>query len=423
MPSCGRVMLLSLCLSAAGCGVEAPSPRLTGARPNAAFSDQVTTLRITGQDLLPRSRIDLGTGRSTPQTEGFTGRVGRNDTWAAVQGVEWLSVTELSGRLDPGLPRGDWDIEITDPRGRTAVLPSGFFSAGTDDLPPTITILQPVNGTPVAVGATLRARFVAIDPWPGRLATLSWEFRVRGQSVAAGPCDAAVLDSQGQTECRVDVPIPPIVRPGEQAAFAVMATDRSVPPNQRQATVELTVVAPPRIVNVSATEGSTLGGNDLVVQGVGFLPGSRVYLNLSLLIPDGGVQLDHQTISGRLPAHVPGTFQVHVETPVGRAFWSGSYTFRPPPLLHEVIPSEGDARGGTPVVIRGTGMSGRTLVLFGPSIDESVPLDKQTLEAGRDGRLNLVGEAPAGMGQARVWVVDPLFGASRTSVPFTWVQP
>ena len=81
--------------------------------------------------------------------EGFSGHVGIEPTWAPLTDFAWASTTQISASLnleDPDdLGVGPCDVEITDPRGRKAVLPAGFLALGRDTFAPIVTVTSPAG--------------------------------------------------------------------------------------------------------------------------------------------------------------------------------------------------------------------------------------------------------------------------------------
>ena len=77
------------------CGANQPSPVLGSVEPGVAFNDQDTDsmLTLTGTGFVPEYDFDINTGVRTINPYGFSGRIGREPTWARLQNFVWLSPT------------------------------------------------------------------------------------------------------------------------------------------------------------------------------------------------------------------------------------------------------------------------------------------------------------------------------------------
>jgi hypothetical protein len=167
--------------------------------------------------------------------------------------------------------------------------------------------------------------------------------------------------------------------------------------------------------------GGTAGGTDVVIQGSGFLPGTRVYFGNSLLIPNGGLVVDPQTISGYAPAHPAGSASVTVQSPLGLATWSKSFEYQSPPQIASIFPSDGSRQEDTPVEVSGSNFSEATIIYLGQTLAAAVRLEYQSFFD--DTKITGVVPRPNGLAWAWVWAFDANNGWTRLPDRFSWIAP
>jgi hypothetical protein len=399
-----------------GCGAGAPAPVIHSFTPARGYSDREIRVFIRGEGFLPAFQIDPSAGRRG-DVRGFTGRVGAGPAGVALRDFDWIGVDELSAWMDPGLPIGEHPVEISDPRGESARLLMGFVALGPDRDLPTVRFLQPAPTAPTAAGIPLRARLVAADREPGRLAELRWELRSAGAILSADECSLG--PDPAAVTCEFQASVPQGLGVGDPLELAALATDEAQ--NVTEETLFFRLQARPVAVSITPARGGIAGGTDVVIRGSGFPPGSRVLVDGTPLDPrgDAGILVDGGTISGRMPPHVEGSVSVMVRTSIGDAVLRDAFTFELPPKIKDISPEAGDPAGGTAVRIRGELFSDRTKVFFGDRLPAAILLgDLKVVSAGE-----ITGVAPPGRGRTSVWAFDPEVGWSRLEEGFGWSPP
>jgi len=405
------VGLLSAC--------ENPRPEITDVVPPQAGYDEDVFLTLLGRDLVPATILDPTSGRRIATSDGFNAWLGRDDRWAKLAGLSWLSSGALAGTLSSKaarlLPTGPLDVQVTDPRGQLATLRGGFIELGVDSTRPTITFLAPSPDTPFAPGMTLRGRFRAFVPANDRLVEASWIAEENDEEWARASC--YVAPNASDCDCSFQVFISQTLQKDDHVYVRAFATDAS--DERTEATLTVTLHERPVVTGVSPAYGGTAGGTDVVISGTGFLPGSQVSIDGELLFPNGGMVVDEHTISGHTPAHGPGLGAVTVRTPVGDAVGDPKFSYLPPPNITGIAPVDGPESGGTAVTITGTGFTLSTHIYFGQTLADAVPLAESYLQ----NDTSIIGRSPPGRGQSSVWAFDGSLGFTRLSDAFTWSAP
>ena len=416
-----RWTTLTLCASQLW-GCENPQPALVGVTPSQGYSDSDVRLTLVGSSFLPATILDPESGRRTAVIDGFHARIGKGATWAELTGLSWQSTGQLEATF-PGASAdlfapGYLDVAIEDPRGQTTTLPNAFDELGADVTPPTVEFTSPSTDTPVGAGTVLRGSFHASDAPPGSLSGMAWSYTEAGVVISRATCLLAV--PADESDCTFAVTVSKSLRGGEEVRLVAEAFDAPVARNRGEAVLPFTVLAQPLAQTISPASGGTAGGTDVVISGVGFLPGSQVFVDGALLFPDGGIVLDGQTqISGHVPAHEEGVAKVVVRTPIGDAAGDLAFKYLPPPIVEAIAPNVGAAAGGTGVSITGMNFGAGTRIYFGATLDSAVPLADQFLQSDS----MIVGHAPMGNGQTTVWAVDEVLGFTRLPNAFSWRAP
>ncbi|MFD8543259.1 IPT/TIG domain-containing protein [Streptomyces sp. NPDC059649] len=108
-----------------------------------------------------------------------------------------------------------------------------------------------------------------------------------------------------------------------------------------------------------------------------------------------------------------GTVQVTVTTPAGISseFVTYAYTSVSLPVLSSVAPSSGPPAGGTTVTLRGSGLSGTTVVRFGATVAPSFTVVSDT---------QVTAVAPAGSGTVQITVTTP--GGTSNGVAYAYAS-
>jgi hypothetical protein len=407
------------CLGAAcvvGCAAGAPVPKLEGVIPARGYTDQALRVVLRGDGFIPSFRLDPTHDARRGHVSGFSGRVGIGPEAVALRDFDWLDTGQLTAWMDPGLPAGLYPVEIRDPRGQTAVLPQAWTALGPDQDKPVIHFDRPAGDTPLAPGATVRVSVRAEDHAPGLLSKLSWEVHGAGALVANRTCALTPLP---EVRCEFEASVPSSMSAGQSFVITVFAVDRARIENVTVAELAFQLRERPSLESIDPQRGGIAGGTDVVINGSGFLPGARVLLDGLPLEPDGGVVVDGQTITGRVPPHRPGPVTLTLASAIGESKLPLAFLYADPPTIAAIDPEEGDAAGGTPVRIIGEGFDGSTQVLFGDTLAQARPLGAAQMISDSEIR----GIAPPGSGRTSVWVFDSETGWDQLVDGFGWSGP
>src|SRR5260370_4092699 len=138
-------------------GKDESAGALTGLAPARAYTDgPVRAVRRVGP-FRPWFSVDTSSGAASLDVRAFAGALWPTRS-AAGTGPSVLKITGLldSGALNvsvpAGLPKGFYDVELRDPRGRVSLLASGFRSLGSDIDAPEVSLIAPLGGTFVVIG-------------------------------------------------------------------------------------------------------------------------------------------------------------------------------------------------------------------------------------------------------------------------------
>ena len=140
------------------------------------------------------------------------------------------------------------------------------------------------------------------------------------------------------------------------------------------------VAAPPVIASIVPDIGPQTGGTAVTIRGTGFTGATAVVFGdvlrggtppaaavSPLAVGSPGTAftvVDDTTITVTTPPHLPGTYDVVIESPNGDS-QPGLFTFTPvvgAALIDGLTPDRGPVIGGTPVTITGSGFTGATSV-------------------------------------------------------------
>jgi len=401
-----------------GCSDLQPQPTVNAVEPDQAYSDGDVHLTLVGSGFVPATQLDPGSGRRIAVSDGFAVQVGAGATWAQLTNLQWQSTERIEGLLPSGsaqgLAHGPLDVQLTDPRGGTAWLPSGFRELGLDDSAPTIRFIAPAANAPFAAGMPLNGSFHAADAQPGTLAEMDWDYFENGSSIIRSTCTIP-LDA-AEADCSFAVTVSADLTEGTPVWITATATDEAN--NSQTKILPFELLARPSVAWISPVSGGTAGGTDVVIKGSGFLAGSWATLDGARLFPDGGIVVDPNTLSGYVPAHQAGDAAVVVHTPIG-ATPSVMFTYLPPPTILAITPNTGDPTGGTPVIITGQNFTLQTQIYFGLTLDSAVPLQGPSFLSD----TSISGFSPLGTGQTSVWAVDGALGWTQLPDGFSWSSP
>lgn len=403
----------------AACQAAAPAPVIEGITPTSGYTDRPVRLMIRGAGFLPTFDLDPDTHTRRGHVSRFSGRVGNTDVAVALHDFDWLDVSSLSAWMAPQLPPGTYPVQITDPRGQVAILDAalGFQALGPDVDRPTLVFESPLPSAPVAAGIPIKVAIAAADREPGQLSSLRWEAWARNQKFVSKQCSLGPLSRAGR--CDADLVVPSELTPGELVTLTAVVEDAAGTPNRVEQTLPLQIQAAPTLTSITPSVGGTMGGLDVVVKGSGFFPGTRIYIDNMLLLPSGGMRVDNETISGRLPAHAAGRFTLLARTPIGDAVLPSAFQYAIAPQIDTIAPAVCDPKGGTRVRITGEGFTPTSHVFFGDTLASAVGLTDEQ----RTSDIEIVGTAPPGHGRTTVWVFDPQLGSTRLVDAVEWRAP
>ena len=395
--------------------------------PAQAYTDGDVRLTLTGADFIPSFRLDPVSGERVATMDGFSGRVGNRPTWVSLTDFGWVSPTQISASLDVQDPDdlgvGPCDVEITDPRGHKAVLPGGFLALGRHTAGPILAIVSPAAGDLYAPDTTIHADVTASDKSPGEMTALTWIYtepapdaESQDRSVT-GTCP--LLPGVAQIACTFDVTISADLVPGTTVKLNITASDNAATPNQTGVDVFIKVTARPTVSSVRPKTGGVAGGTNVVIEGSGFVSGSRALFGGIPLIPDGGIVVDAHTITGYTPAQSAGPVPVTVKSRLGLASLASAFKYESPPQIQWISPSVGTQGQDTYVEVFGSNFTTSTIVYVGQTLASA----KALLGPSVPTSSQITGVIPGANGQAWVWAFDASNGWTRLPDPFSWIAP
>ncbi len=209
------------------------------------------------------------------------------------------------------------------------------------------------------------------------------------------------------SETEIEATAPPI---GFPAAVPVIV---STVGGTAQSTADFSYRGAPGISAITPAEGPATGGTKVLITGanLGGETGTAPKVEFGAGHPASGVTLKSETELEATTAAAAGAEKVHViVTTVGGKAESGEeFSFRAAPTITEISPTEGPAKGGTTVIIKGSDLGGeiavKPIVEFGAgSVAASVTYKSETeIEAttaptlgGRAESVHVVVRAPFG---------------------------
>jgi hypothetical protein len=124
----------------------------------------------------------------------------------------------------------------------------------------------------------------------------------------------------------------------------------------------------PVITSITPSAGSTAGGSQVTINGAGFTGATKVAFGAATAGPPAlfTVLSDTQIIATS-PSEAVGGRNVFVTTPAGVSptVPVDVFTYEPAPVVTAISPTSGPNKGGTQVIITGTGFTSATKVAFG----------------------------------------------------------
>ncbi len=421
---------LALCATAlVGCAGSEPQPRIDAVDPAQAYTDRDFRLTLTGAGFVPSFRLDPESGERVATMQGFSGKVSQGSISAPLTDFGWVSPTQISADLDiqdpDDLAAGPCDVEIMDPRGHKAVLAGGFLALGRYIFTPDLTVTSPAPGDLYAPGSLIHGQVIATDGPPGHLVVLTWTYTEPASDDGSqrdpltGNCPSGLRSDR--IDCAFDVTISPDLDPNMTVNLNIVASDDAVPPNQSSPIhVPINLSQRPTVSSVTPESGGVAGGTNVVLRGSGFVPGSRTYFGDSLLVPDGGIVVDNQTITGYTPGYsTSAAVTVTVQSRLGFATWAYKFHYQLPPQIQSIVPSFGTQGESTPVTVSGANFTETTIIYLGQTLAGAVSLANASWK--NPGEID--GVVPPASGQAWVWAFDAANGWTRLPDQFSWIAP
>lgn len=407
-------------LAAACAGDTEPDVTIGGIAPAAAYNEEKVSIVIAGGPFRPVYDIDTGAGRASMELGSFTGFIAPQEAFddsLPFDELLWVNAGQLLGGLPKDVPAGKYDVFIRDPRGHVARLDGGFTSLGSDADEPTVTIIQPAEGTIVLGGAQVPFAVLASDGM-GRLKSVEWKASTGDGLPREGACPVPPMTREAM--CRFTVPTSEPAAPGQPLVISITATDWA--DNEGRAMTTLSLSKAPEVKRVSPLEGPAAGGTELVVTGTSFVPGTQLLIDgvvVPLLVD---AQDDATTLRARTPPHEPGFVTVSVRAGSAEVRAPSQFRYVGKPVVLAISPNEGPVVGGTPIAIVGKNFrEGATKILFGSTDDLlQLPLLCPRLVS----PVRIEGITPrGGTGAMRVFARDAVAGEEKEpKVLFTFLE-
>ena len=396
-----------------GCGLGAEPPAVLGQMtPAMAYNDAPVAANIyasmNGGVFRPAYQFDTMAGSAGVEVGGFSATLvgqGPSTRQFTLDEVTWVSVGILSAIVPPGLPDGPYDLIVRDPRGHSARLTQAFTSLGTDTIPPTVSIWNPMNGSVIGAGAPVAVLVVADDGY-GVLTGL--QVTITAGTATPQPQDC-LLTGGSRASCTFSFPAPAPTADGDMLSIDAQATGGGG--LMQTAHVSMPLYRAPVPTGISPSVGSTLGQTVVTISGANFSGATTVAFDGQVA---GSSQLTPTSISVLTPPHTAGPVTVTVTTGGATATLTGPFTYVPPPTVREVSPTSGPTSGFTPIAIVGENFGASTTVI---TFDGRLLVCPRFVNANR-----IEGFSPPGMGTEMVQASDALGGSlPDADVPFEYL--
>lgn len=311
----------------------ASKPEILTVAPNQGTYQGGTLVTITGRDFTVGAAVYI-------------------DEWAGLN-VQVLNPETITF-VTPAVPLAQlpelkwWDVKVINADGQVAIK-KGAFRYLVPESSPKITGIEPAAG-PTTGG--LPVRITGTD------------FR-KDAKVVVGGKDA--LEVQVINENTIIARIPPYtLEAGKSEAIVgvVVVNYDGATSNE----VKFTYKAPrsfPEIDGIAPKEGPSSGNTIVIISGIGFKEGARVWFGLQEAPYVKYVNYD--TLEVTTPPSTPGTVDVLVLNPdMGQAVLANAYRYvASKPRVDDIVPDEGSYRGGTVVTITGQDFSRDVKVFIG----------------------------------------------------------
>lgn len=265
----------------------------------------------------------------------------------AATGVVVVGATQITATTPAGTP-GPATIAVTNADTQSGTLNGAFAYLG---VAPTVAVATPNSGT--SIGGTsvvlTGTGFVA-----GALVTF-------GGTLAT----SVVVDSPTQITATT---------PAHTAGVGnVVVTNTDTQSGTLAAGYTFTAAAPPTVLVVAPTSGTTGGGTPVTITGTGFVAGATVKFGADAAT--SVVVVSAAQLTAVTPAHAAGTVAVTVtnsDTQSGTLGAAFTYAASAAPMIATVSPTTGPLAGGTTITITGTGFLAGATVAVGATAATNV---------------------------------------------------
>lgn len=320
---------------------------LRHAYPNGSFAKITgSVVRELGGTSVAGAHVVARDSSGRPSRSILTNSNGSFTIYGLEPGLYSLYVDPLDQPVGPGNIGAGWTVETdfgSARAGNVTVSSGQTHDVGSLFVPPAISTALGRNSDdyPLAceIGSTTLIMVRGSSLFPGSLLSASDPTLVIGEPTWNG------------WRVEFQVTIPPGTAPGHVDLEVWTSTgELSILP----AALEL-VPTEPSVTNVIPSEGTTVGGTDLVIQGSGFRAGARVVVGEVVYADGEGCDVvNAATIHLTTSQGVAGTRDVVVIDQTGVEGRSvGGFSYADLPTVQSVFPDGGSATGGTRVVLTG----------------------------------------------------------------------
>ena len=317
---------------------------------------------------------------------------GRQDLdWRAVKGkADWLTLDPSQGHIPSG---GSQTINV---RADTTLLTAGQYSASISFISnggeaSVSTVLIVASGPVSPSGPVVSSISPTSGPATGGTTVTIIGSGFTGASKVLFGTATSTFTVNSDTQITV-------VSPAGSGTVHVTVTTPGGPSTTSTAD-QFTYLVVPKIMSISPTSGPAAGGTTVTIRGEGLTGASKVLFGT---VPARSFTVNSATQITALSPAGSGTVDVTVMTPVGTTATSNADRFTylaAPPQIASISPTSGPTAGGTTVIIRGSGFTGASKVLFGATAANSFTVNNDT---------QITAVSPAGSGTVHVTVITPV---------------
>src|SRR5262249_30730834 len=171
--------------------------------------------------------------------------------------------------------------------------------------------------------------------------------------------------------------------------------------------------APPTVVSVNPTSGSTAGGTTITISGAGFTSASTVKVGGNNAT--GVSFVDSSTLMANTPAGAQGAADVTVSTVNGTGTLKLGFNYVGPPVMSRISPTSGPSTAGNTINIHGSSFTPGSQVTIGGIAASNVTFIDTT-------RISAIIPAGTAGTSATVAVTTP-FGSASMANAYTYIDP